>query len=669
MKKLVKLFSLALAILTFSSVAISCKSDETQSGGGGGGGGENQTQTVPEQVEDTTHEREDGNTSYKIMSNGETSYKLVLPETTDKYLISAAAEFNGFFEEATGKRLETVKDTDVTVFDATSKYISLGDTWMAEEAGVTVDKNELGSQGYEIVTKNQSVFIGGNSQGVLYGVYDVLEYFVGYEFYSVNYYRIEKNVTEIELPAFKVKEIPDFEYRIASYGVFQNAQARQRLRLMADNELYIKECVVHSAFTIVPPEDENTHDNWFAGEQLCYTAGSYGTEDESEYYAMVEYATQSCINFIKADPNRAHEFLSFTQRDHYHWCACSACSAVINKNNGAKTSTQIIFINDVSERVQKWLEGDEESQSKYGEVGDNLNRKITFVIFAYHMSEAAPSVKNKQTGEYELTSPEMQLNDNVAVMVAPIRGNYVDSVYAENNTGLYELFMSWEVVAPMYLVWGYDCYFRQYLTPYDSWGSMQDLAKLLYNLNTRVYWPQAAYNLPSNTNFDNLKQYVWSKLLWNVNVDMNALINEYFEAVYREAGDVMKDAYYQMRTRLYQQKFEGRQYDCMSDNASAKFYPKAYLLNLYATMESARAYLKKYELSDPEYYKTVMDEITLETISPRYLLLIAHSATYSTAELNAFRSAFIEDIKYLGVNKTNEGDSLNAIIDKLNALG
>ena len=510
MKRFIRFLALILSILTLVSTT-ACNNKKN----------DGYVNTTPaEKVEGTVHGGTITQTEKKILSDGKSDYILVIPVDTQGDIEKAAKEFNLFFSEATGIKLPVVSDEGLA-YNENAKYISLGNTNVLESSHISIDIVGIKHHGYEIITKDNSIFVCGQARGVLYGVYDLLEHLVGYKNYTTTYYKLDKNLTEIKLPNFQIKEVPDIDYRIAPNGSYQrNITTMTRMRMSNTNDVFIEGCAVHSALSILNPDVyQAEHPDWYMikNQQLCYTA--HGNEEE--YAAMVAEAVERCKYYI--DRDQEHKFLAFSQIDISTWCQCANCKAVVEKYGGFHTATQNLFINDVAERIEEWLKTDD--------AGRNKGREVMFVIFAYHYTTNAPALKNSK-GEWELVSPDVKLRPNVGVWIAPINGNYVDNLYSSACQPLREIFDGWTVCADYLLVWGYDCYFSKYLVPYDSWNQMQDLTKYLYNRNIKMYWPQGIYNDLGNTHFDNLKMFVWSELMWNVNVDVSALIDEYFAEVY-----------------------------------------------------------------------------------------------------------------------------------------
>ncbi|MBR2375472.1 MAG: DUF4838 domain-containing protein [Clostridia bacterium] len=597
-------------------------------------------------VQGTIHERSMQATTEMFFANGASEYKILIASDAGTQTKKAVGEFNMFFEEATGKRLITT-ESDSEAYNENVKYVSLGKTSLLETSGLEIDYATIGAQGYEIVTEGSSIFVAGQDKGVLNGVYDLLNCLIGWDAVTANYCYVNENVTEIPLYDFDIKEVPDIEYRIPSYGsVFYNTQAAQRMRLIPDQEIFIRNANTHSAFEIIPPsENMEAHPKWYSddGEQLCYTAHG----DAEEYEKLIEYTVDQCKELIIADPD--HRVLSVSQNDMNVWCRCQdGCRPTIEKY-GANSATQILFINKVAERVETWL------KDAYPE------RKIMFDILAYHQSEQAPT-KQQADGTWATEYEEMKLRDNIEIMVAPIHHDYVSGVFAPNNVNLKNVFESWRPLAKNYSVWSYDCYFLSYLAPMDTWSAMGDFVKYLVSLNTQVLFPQGAWNLRQSSNFDELKMYIYSKIQWNANLDMKELINSYFDKLYREASDTMKQAYWNMRTELHRHTLMGRAGTIQAETVSQKYYSKRYLLNQIAQIEKAYADIEKYKTTDPEYYAMAYNSIMAETIGPRWLLLELYEGTFSNMELETFLDSFAADARSTSVDRLGEPGSMETYL-------
>ncbi|MBR2374722.1 MAG: DUF4838 domain-containing protein [Clostridia bacterium] len=643
---------LALAMLAVASLsAIGCGKGSSSSGDGDSGNtppedmngtyenniGDN-FESVYGPLEGTIHERSISATTNKILDNGVTSYKLLLPTEAGEQTMLAASEFNTFFSESTSVRLPVLQDDSIAYSDSAT-YISLGNTTFLQQSGITVDYSTLEWQGYEIVTKGNSIFIAAEDLGVLYGVYDLLNCLVEFETFSANYYHLAKNVKDIPLYNFDIKEKPDIPYRQTSYGnVLKVKMAQHRMRMTLETEYFVEGANTHKIFNFVPKELAAEHPNWFmpSMKQICYTAGEYGS---SEYEALIDCVVEKAKVLLTND--QKHNVLSISQDDYNVWCDCVGCKAVIEKY-GVKAATQILFINDVAERVEEWV---------------NVafpGRKVMLDILAYNQSSIAPTTLQSD-GTYKLNHEDMKLRDNVQIMVAPIDNDYNTPIFDEKNLVLKNYFLAWEPVASCYSVWTYDCYWYNYMAPMDSWSNMSDIAKFLVKLNTQWWWPQGAWSQTQNTNFDLLKNYIYSKLMWNANSDVSALINNYFDKVYRDASDTMKQAYWNMRAELRRHTVLGLDGNTWQQPlTTTKYYTKQYLVAQIAQIEKAYADIEKYKVSDPAYYETICGEIAREACGPRFMLFAIYEGTFANSERQEFVTSLYKDLIELGFDRVED---------------
>ena len=90
--------------------------------------------SVPD-VEDGVHDFEVGATEYDLVKDGATDYVIVVPEDAGEIIEFAAGELQYFLGEATGASFAVETDAGKS-YSAASKYLSLGNTSLAESAGV-----------------------------------------------------------------------------------------------------------------------------------------------------------------------------------------------------------------------------------------------------------------------------------------------------------------------------------------------------------------------------------------------------------------------------------------------------------------------------------------------------------------------------------------------------
>lgn len=633
---------LLAAIMSLSVVAFSgckgCKGNESSY---------LQFEETPISIPNKTHEVSVGTTAHKIVQNGTTNYKLLVKAEDKRKYNEAISEFQEIFNLSTGIFMPVEEDVDVGYSDGAT-YISLGETSAFKNSGITADYQTLGNQGFQIQTKGKSIFIIGQQYGVLYGAYELLHQLVDYDMYTTFGPYVKRGVTEIALPDLKIKEVPDIEYRIPVMGAqVNNKKLAHRMRYQQSSEVIVAGGQAHNILSwIVPYEThKTTHPEWFSNDQtqLCYTAHG----DAESYEQMVGEAVKNIK--VVLDRNPAQSAMSITQMDVQTWCECSTCQGM-EDYYGTNAAVQIMFVNDVATRIKEWLDAERDG------------REVQFMFFAYHKSEDAPAKQNAD-GTWSAIDDKVKLKDNVSVWIAPIYEDYTIDVHHENSIRTRILMESWHAVANSYFVWAYNVYFDNYLVPYDSYGAIQDLVQYYVSHNTKFLWVQGNWNLRQNTGYDQLKCYLFSKLLWNCSLNVTELIADYFDKVYYEASDVMEETFWAWRAQSEIQRELGRSGSIYSSPMEEKYWPKRYLDTQLSKMEEAKQQIEKYQTTDPSLYKEIYDSIVCETISLRYIMLELYSTSFDKQALANFKQDFKYDTNRLDFNMISEPENMDGYIN------
>jgi hypothetical protein len=510
-----------------------------------------------------------------------------------------------------------------------AKFIYLGNSDLS--VGLGVDLDALGTQGFTIKTYGQSIFIIANPQGVLYGVYELLNETLNFETYTKEITTLDKNVSVIALPQLDLTQVPDVEYRFAFSGVqYADEVSRRRMRTLNTGDVMVDGGWAHNMLSLIVPFDtyRKTNSSWFSnqtrlwddyeGTQLCYTAGG---RDTTSYSQMLEVAYNNVISLLAEDTDPNHVFMSLTQMDvDGKWCTCSGCKSVIN-TYGSNSATQILFINDLTSRVQAWLNSEQSG------------REVQFLMFAYYDSIDAPTKGN------------LKLNNNVSVWIAPINDNYMLGVNASGNE-LGATLQGWKNVASSVAIWGYNVYFTDYLVPYNTYDQIDQMIDACVASNANYMWIQGNWNTTQNTGFDGLKAYLISKLMWDSTLDVNELTNAYFNAVYGAAASDMLTVYNAMKTELNRITNNGATAGVPSYTSWGLDYLKTQLDRLVAA-------IGKLDKSDANYQK-YYDAIVCESISIRYIYESKRGKTYSTSVWGSFSS----EAQRLGFIMKSEQDEL-----------
>ena len=597
-----------------------------------------------------THERTVTETDIELVNNGSTNYAIVIGEKeTNESVLFAADELRQNFYKATGATLSFKRDSDITYTDAT-QVLSIGETTLLQKAGVTYDKNELGTAGYVVQTKGKSVFmVGGTGDGSLNAVYGWLKEQFEYEYFGIDEIAIERNIVKENLLNVTLKEKPDFNYRLANFGeAWFDAAVSRRARLSNPGKVWVSFDGVdyHTSFKIVPPEvymDE--HPDWYArsGRQLCFSRDPEGLSE-----VVVEELKKGFTKY----PDR--NIVTFTQEDYNAWCDCQLCTESLN-HYGTDAAVYIKFVNRVADEIKAWA------------AEEYPGRELTIAMFAYQKSEEAPVVETKNG--YKPIDDSMLLRDNVALFYCPIYASYYYDFYSEENAKAATTLDKWNVLGNKLFVWMYGANFRLYLAPYNNFNSMQNNYRFVYDRGAQYLFDQQQFNQTSGTNWYKLRMYLSSNLQWQIDQDQTLLINKFFDNYYKEASEVMKRLFDEENTWFAylaeHHAYTGAVSYTESTLLKEEYWPQGLLEGWLELIDEAYKKIEPLKVSNPSLYKKLEARIKMESLSYRFMILEMYSIYYSESEVNQMKEAFKNDCIELGVRQYSEQVAIEDYIAKM----
>ena len=586
-----------------------------------------------------THERTVTETNVDLVKNGQTDYVIVTPANENhEAVLFAATELRQNFFKATGVSLDVKTDAEIE-YTSASKVLSIGETSFLQTAGVTLDKNDLGTSGYVVQTKNNSVFmVGGSGYGSLYAVYGWLSEQFDYEYYAIGETYIQTELTEEKLLSVTLKEKPDFAYRMTNFGeAWFDLSVAHRARFDPANSIWVTfgGAQYHTSFNIVPPEIYmEEHPDWYAknGEQLCFSRDPDG---------LAEAAVENMKKAFREFPDR--NIATFTQQDHFSWCDCQLCTEALQKY-GTNSAVYIKFVNKIADELAAWAK-------------EEFNgREITIAMFAYQKTEDAP-VKETANG-YEPIDDTVRLSKNVALFYAPIYASYYYDFNHEENLKAATTLEKWKVLSDTLFVWMYGANFRLYLAPYNNFNSMQNTYRYLYDKGAKYIFDQQQFNQVSGTDWYKLRGYLSSNLQWKIDSDQTELINNFFTHYYKDASAAMKRLFDEEMTWFaYLEEYHGYNGTVSYTESTLlkeEFWPQGLLEGWLAIIDEAYKAIEPLKVSNPSMYETLTQRIKLESLTFRFMQLELYDVYYSEMQVEEMKESFKRDCIELGVRQYAE---------------
>ncbi len=603
-----------------------------------------------------------------LLKDGNSSYKIVLPDDADADEVLAGERLQSLFKEATDTFLPIVKDTEISAINSDDEYILIGDNDFAVENGMVPKQTDVKSTGYTIKTKDKCIYIaGGKSVGTLFGVYNFLGRILNYDYFAEEIYSLDKGVEELALYNYDVTVIPDCEFNTLSYSYLTAAKLKN-YSMYAETTTSIRGRTGHGSLCYTLDDENDTtvelamqnHPNWFytesgiseedaavnedavfASTQICYTAHG----DSAEYENLCNRMAQNLIDVMIANKDAVRFNCSVS--DNHINCNCSSCEEDIEKY-GTPTGSLVKTLNKVIETVDTWMQSDE---------GKAYAREWNLEFYAYNNYQNAPAklVGNK----YEPIDDSVKCNKRLVPVVAYVNADYTSPIESAQNQPYKAQCDAWRSISATAKMYVYAQNYNYYLIPYNMFGVLSNQYK---------YWNGCTMYLLTNKNFasgfDNLKIYLCSKLGVDVDANVEELIKKYFQNVYLDAGDVMYNLFNEYRTneqRLkekYPSVFSVAQSCYQKKFVDSNYYEATLFDKWRSDIETAIGKIEYLKFDNVELYNKISTMIAAERVWINYFYWQTNRNNILYETLEDITNALIEDIEYCGIAYTREGPTV-----------
>ncbi len=651
MKKIKKWSFILACIIGFSTFATACKDKNPSSSS------DSSEVNMSQGIDTTT-------VVSTLVADGNSEYTVVIPAEADECIVYAAEEFSKYVEEVSGVELPIKTDAQVPL-TLSGSYISLGNTTILDVADLNVDYSSLNYDGFVMKTVGKNLLISGyQSAGVLYGVYDFCEQFLGIRFLTSEATYVPTMET-ISLYKTNRTEIPAFSNR--DYYAYQSMNDKafaSRLRMNstynAKDLKYGEGGLVfygkgdgHTADLYIPYATYGeAHSDWFAkdGKQLCYTNGITldGHVDSENTNSMAQEMLRVCKEAILE--NTVARYLMIGQADNAAWCDCDSCNQS-KAENGGRSGTLMIFINAIAEEIEKWL------------IAENIDRDVTIATFSYWQTIDAPTVLNDK-GEFEPVNEKVVARDNVAVKFAWM-GCFMHGVTDEEcsvNRTFHNRLKAWSTVTKRLTIWDYATNYTDHLFWFENFEGMVADYKYYQSIGVEMVMTQGAPHV-ANYYQGHLVNYVSAKLMWNPNYDVNKLIAEFNRYYYGESAETMNTFVNYMRMHYYglddanEFGFHTELYDAGSFKDFTN-YPIGFLEGAMTLLETEMEKVETSNTMTAAEKETMRLRLLQAYIQPQYMTLKGYDAYYDPSTKKEYAKSVFDNIDALNIKYIAEGGSV-----------
>jgi len=475
--------------------------------------------------------------SLLLVEDGTPKATIVVPKHASPTERFAAEELQRYIKEMSNATLPIASDET----PPEGAFVSVGKTALAKPPVVS---EMPGPDPYVIKTSGPGlILLGKGDRGTIYSAYHFLERHCGcrWVFPGPLGNIIPQHKTLRVGPIDEFHE-PDFRFRICSG--FNTADCRDwaikhRMHIWssspkqwADEEMIKRGgCVMgtmHHAFHgLFPPEKHfGKHPEYYgliAGKRIAAkNRGQLCLANPD----VVRLTAEQAIRFFDENPNA--DYFSLCPDDHQNWCECESCRAYDSttmerwgRTFPIVTDRLMAFVNKVAERLERKHPG-----------------KMIYV-FAYQ-NYTAPPLKHMPRGNVIVS---------LCHMVPACYAHPLEDPDCEKNVAFMELLTGWSSIHKNMWYYAYTCKSMWQDMP---WPIAHRLAKDIRTLHKQGF--QGFYSQGSGMRWGQLgvNMYVMGKVLWDVDTDVDAVLDEYFTSSFGPAATPMQ-SYYALLEKQFSQ--------------------------------------------------------------------------------------------------------------------
>ncbi len=582
-----------------------------------------------------------------FVRNGLSDYKLVLPVDAKDYEKEAATLINKYTKFATDMEYDVI--TDAQVYDG-GKYISLGETTLLHESGISIPFAEFGNSGFRMISKDNVLFLAGARsnlrKGTYYAAQEFLKYTIDFKVYSIEEIQYEKT-SVITAKSFDVVEIPEFDHRMYTAVRMQGVDGINLMRNDVNTDGLVPllkdgQNTSHSHFVVLPPEKYFAdHPDWywykFEGNTECTDWADmflYGQLCLSNQEMIDEFVRQS-VQLYRANPDA--ELIHLGMQDSQTLCQCSNCDQMRKDYNTNGAGLNVIFTNQVAKRVTEEIHKTEPQ------------RKLYFQTFAYLTIIDPPANYDEKTGKWTPHCDEVIPLENVYMQYAPLTCNTTETLDDKVNQSFYHALEGWTYLCSLknakLSCWDYGAYnFNWMMINHKSWDTAVKQLRIYSEHGISRIYRETAGN-PQGCAFVFLRSYVESMLMWNLTLNYQDLVEDFIVNYYGPAAPYVQRAFDQMTVhyeKLTEEGFSGIHNLDIGVNAEGRWtfnYVESQRLLFEKAFEAIEPLKEQNRTEYEKYYKRLAGEYMENMYMQLEFYMEKYDSEYVANTINRFEEA------------------------------
>lgn len=351
----------------------------------------------------------------------------------------------------------------------------------------------LRRDGFAVATSTGNLYVAsGGGRGAVYGVVHLLEKYFGCRRYSPSAEVFPRRDDLALGCAFEVGN-PANEVRIVHGEFALDPDYRDWMRIHFHGDLYGEGYYVHTFEKLVPWQAHfAAHPEYFAlmnGKRVIDQPCLSRPE-------VFDIAVSKLREEMAAQPGKT--IWSVSQNDNFSHCQCPECLKVIEEE-GSPAGPVIRFVNRVAA----------------------LFPDKTISTLAYQYSRPAPRL-TRPAPNVEVMLCTIELNRGRPIAGDPSSASFVRDIEA------------WSRICGNLYLWDYTVNFSHHVSPFPNLHVLEPNIRFFVGHGVRKHFQQT--NTSPGHEMSELKSYLLARLLWNPETDADAVMEEFLDGYYGQAG-------------------------------------------------------------------------------------------------------------------------------------
>ena len=464
---------------------------------------------------------------FTLVNQGISKAKIIIPEKATIVEIQAAKVLQDYINRISGAMLQIEADN----VRSGGIEILIGSVNRPELKDVPFE--EMKKDGLFIKnTNNKLVIAGGADKGVLYGVYTFLEKYLGCRKYSSAVTFVPKKKTII-LSSINDLEVPDFLYREDFYLDAVDPEYQDWHKLDSHGEKGSNNSQwgtwVHTFGSLLNPKEYGeSHPEYFSFYNGKRHSGGVPSWDGSGIQPEAQLCLSNpdvleivCRNLqLAIDKNPKAIYWSVSQNDNVNYCRCPECSKLDAKYAAFTPGSKMYGTH---------------ANSMYSPIG--MGSLMTFIN---KVADRFPDkIISTLAYQYTRVPPKGIIpRENVNIMLCNIESSR-NTPIEEGDKSFSEDLEGWGKLTDNIIVWDYVIQFSNLLSPFPNLRTLQPNIKFFHKNKVSALFEQG--NREIGGEFAELRAYLIAKLMWDADIDVNKVTNDFLSGYYGRASKEIKE--------------------------------------------------------------------------------------------------------------------------------